>query len=39
MRAGAVSAGEGDSEQEKVVVKAICQVLNGFHFNEVPDAV
>jgi len=27
------------SLQEKTVTKCICRVLNGFHFEEVPDAL
>ena len=29
---------EGDKQKERIITKCICKVLNGFSFNEVPDA-
>jgi hypothetical protein len=31
--------GEPELEKEKIITRAICKVLAGFHFSEVPDAV
>lgn len=30
---------DGEQETERIVTKCICKVLNGFHFEEVPDAI
>lgn len=36
-----MNAGQGDPElqKEKIITKVICKILNGFHFEEVPDAI
>lgn len=40
MRARSVSThGEPELEKEKLVTRAICKVLAGFHYKDVPDAV
>ena len=40
MRAKSVSAqGEPELEKEKLITKAICKLLAGFNFKEVPDAI
>lgn len=40
LRARSVSThGEPELEKEKIVTRAICKVLAGFHYGEVPDAV
>lgn len=31
--------GDPELEKEKIITKIICKILNGFSFNEVPDAI
>ena len=31
--------GDPELEKEKIITKVICKILNGFSFNEVPDAI
>jgi hypothetical protein len=30
---------DGDKETERIITKCICKVLNGFHFENVQDAI
>jgi hypothetical protein len=31
--------GEPELQKEKIITKAICRILDGFHFDEIPDVV
>lgn len=39
MFSGGNKGEEGDKQKERIITKCICKVLNGFNFDEVPDAV